>query len=71
MRISSIIWCLKNIDTLIKISENQYSYSRSYTYAELIDGLDRQGIEIGRLFIMFKNVSLLYNRDCKINKILK
>jgi hypothetical protein len=59
------------IDTLIKISENQYSYSRSYTYAELIDGLDRQGIEIGSLVHnAFKNVSLLYNRDCKINKIL-
>jgi hypothetical protein len=58
------------IDILIKF-ENQYSYSRSYTYAELIDGLDRQGIEIGLLVHnAFKNVSLLYNRDCKINKIL-
>jgi adenine C2-methylase RlmN of 23S rRNA A2503 and tRNA A37 len=36
-----------NIIDINKISENQYSYSRSYTYAELIDGLDRQGIEIG------------------------
>jgi hypothetical protein len=70
MRISSIIWCLKKL--IHKISENQYSYSRSYTYAELIDGLDRQGIEIGSLVHnAFKNVSLLYNRDCKINKILK
>jgi hypothetical protein len=66
MRISSIIWCLKLYIDTCKISENQYSYSRSYTYAELIDGLDRQGIEIGSLVHnAFKNVSLLYNRDCK------
>jgi hypothetical protein len=59
------------IDTLIKISENQYSYSISYTYSELIDRLERQDIELTSFFnSAFENVTLLYNRDDKINKIL-